>query len=251
MVPATPDLVPVTPDPLGGTLEVNNGVLQANPVESGFWTTEEAVFIHTEGIDGDFLAVALVQPLDSEDETWPDERLNLAGLVVRDGNCSDASNCGLWTKFEVGTGPANTEPHSVFASSRDDNAGTPPVMPMDYTPEPLGLAPTVCPPPILVGLCGQRSGQLGATLSLQGYLRVLGGMDSTATTSEHSWPTTVLGGTAVDVGLVAAAGYRGAGNDIRARFGIFAVYPVDAQDCPAAFEAVVARLAPPGRLEQL
>jgi hypothetical protein len=215
--------------PSGGTIEpISNGILAFESENSGFFAgSTPALYLHQPDVPGSFLAVTLVQPLSEaalpSTSVWPTHGANLAGLVVREGECSNAG-CGRWTKFEVGTNPQNV-PGWVFASSNDGNAtGVPEVIvPGNY------LAAPPCPPPALVGICGIRDGDQLTTRPLLGFPTE--GPSSTVVAGEATWSATGP----VDIGMVTASGYgdeagrigvMDPGDDIRARFGIFTVYSV-------------------------
>jgi hypothetical protein len=227
-------------------MSFNNGVLQLVPSGSGFWTTAEAIYVHHHEVPGSFLAVALTLPLDEEEVNWPDNSVNLAGLVVREGSCESATDCERRTKFEVGMGTGTPTPSWIFATSREGTNDPP--LEADFEDGAItGVDADSCPPPILVGLCATRS---GGNINFQGHYAVAGAPTSATTESQQGW---AHGGANVDVGLVAASGFSdmrpGAlpGDDIRARFGIFAIYPIqNMEECSSAFEAVRALLDPPG-----
>ena len=227
--------VSVTP----GELSIVDGVLEMQPFESGFFTTDPALYVFTPEIGGSFLAVTLVQPFSLNDPPgWPSGSANLAGLVARDAACQNANECGLWTKFEVGSDP-DGNPGWVFASSTDDDRVTEPVQDQTFFSEPFPGAPP-CPGPILVGLCGLRSTE---GIALRGmYAAPLSQNMANVVANGRSWYLPEA--SSVEVGMVAASGYGNAANDLRARFGMFQLHSNigSAEDCVATFHAVLSQL---------
>jgi hypothetical protein len=194
------------------------------------------MFLHATA-DDSFLALTLVQTLSLNNAPgWPAGSANLAGLVARDAACNNASECGLWTKFEIGTSP-NGNPGYVFASSTDANGMN---LPTPFSPGEFMNAPA-CPPPMLVGLCGIR---VGESLNVRGLYGVPSGADvAVVSPATQSW---MLSGSSVEVGMVAASGYEDS-NDLRARFGMFQLYTniASADVCEATFNDVLTSLQTP------
>jgi hypothetical protein len=233
--------------PSGGTIDpiTTTGILAFESVDSGFLAgSTPALYLHQPDVAGSFLAVTLVQPLSvaafPQTSVWPTHGANLAGLVVRNGACTNAV-CGRWTKFEVGTNPLDV-PGWVFASSNDGKASGLPEVFVAGTYD----TPPQCPPPALVGICGIRDGGELTTRPLLGFPTQ--GPGSSVVSGQATWSATGP----VDIGMVTASGYgdeagrtgvTDPGNDIRARFGIFTVYTVPDVDggpqCNALFEQLL------------